>query len=227
MVFDARALLQIIVESVNKQIDAVSTFSKIAEGGSYRIFEAVFEDKTTAIARLPYPCTLPQSFGIASEVATMQFLRLHGIPIPQLYAWASSAENAVGSAYMIMAKVEGQELEHIWYGMSVSERMTMMEKIVEMEQRLFQIQLPASGSIYHKIFLDSQEGIDQVPIETAYTGENEFSIGPSNEYLWWYGHRDVMPVNRGPCQSIRESAKAGVVLTRIRAALRGCHEISR
>lgn len=130
LIFDVRALLQIIVESVNKQIDCVSTFSKIAEGGSYRVFEAVFDDKTAVIARLPYPCTLPLAFGIASEVATMQFLRMHGLPIPQLYAWAPSVENVVGSAYMIMAKVEGQELENTWYEMSVSERMNMMEKIV-------------------------------------------------------------------------------------------------
>ncbi|KAG9683763.1 hypothetical protein KCU95_g13446, partial [Aureobasidium melanogenum] len=198
LVFDARALLQIIVESVNRQIDCVSTFSKIAEGGSYRIFEAVFDDKTAAIARLPYPCTLPPSFGIASEVATMQFLRLHGVPVPQLYAWAPSAENAVGSAYIIMAKVEGQELEHTWYDMSVSERMNMIEKVVQIERRLFQIQLPASGSIYHRTFLDSQQGVDQVPITTADTDENEFSIGPSNEYLWWYARRDEVAVNRGP-----------------------------
>ncbi|KAK5999990.1 hypothetical protein QM012_005078 [Aureobasidium pullulans] len=103
LIFDARALLQIIVESVNKQIGSVSTFTKIAEGGSYRIFEVVFNDKTSAIARLPYPCTLPQSFGIASEVATIQFLRRQGIAVPQVYAWTSSMENAVGSAYIIMA----------------------------------------------------------------------------------------------------------------------------
>jgi aminoglycoside phosphotransferase (APT) family kinase protein len=139
LAFDARALLQIIVKSVNRQIDCVSTFSKIAEGGAYRVFEAAFEDKTAVIARLPYPCTLPPSFGIASEVATMQFLRLHGVPVPQLYAWASSAENALGSAYTIMVKVEGKELEHTWYEMSVSEEMSMIEKVVQIEQRLFQI----------------------------------------------------------------------------------------
>lgn len=220
-------MLQIIAESVNRQIDSVSTFSKIAEGGSYRVFEAVFDDKTAVIARLPYPCTLPPSFGIASEVATMQFLRLHGVPVPQLYAWAPSAENAVGSAYMIMAKAEGQELEHTWYKMSVSERMNMMENVVQIEERLFQIQLPACGSIYHKTFLDSQEGIDQVPIVTADTDENEFSIGPSNEYLWWYACRDELGVKCGPCQSTRKLAKAGDLLTKIRVACRGCCEISR
>jgi hypothetical protein len=212
---------------VNKHIDSVSTFTKIAEGGSYRVFEAVFDDNITVIARLPYPCTLPRSFGIASEVATMQFLRLHNVPVPQIYAWSSSAENAVGSPYIIMAKVEGRELQHTWYDMSVSERMSVVEQIVKIEQRLFQIQLPANGSIYHKTFLDSQEGIDQVPITTVDASENAFSVGPSSEYLWWYRRRNEMAVNRGPCQFLRRFAQGSRLLTRIRATLRGCHEISR
>jgi len=80
--FDVKALLQVIAKSVDKAIESILGFSKIAEGGSYRIFEAVFEDGLAVIARLPYPCTIPRTFGIASEVATMQFLRQHGIPIP-------------------------------------------------------------------------------------------------------------------------------------------------
>ena len=147
MALDARVLLQIIVESANRQIDCVSTFPKVAEGGAYRVSEAVFDDKTAVIARLPYLCTLPPSFGIASEVATMQLIQLHGVPVLQLYSWASSEENALGSAYTIMVK-GGNGLEHTWYGMSVSERMSMIEKVAQIEQRLFQIQRPARGSIY-------------------------------------------------------------------------------
>ena len=51
-------------------------FTKIAEGGSYRIFEATFRDGLKVIARLPYPSTIPREFGVASEVATMEFLRI-------------------------------------------------------------------------------------------------------------------------------------------------------
>lgn len=164
------------------------------------MFEAVFDDGFAVIARLPYPCTVPRSFGIASEVATMQFLRLHDIPIPQIYDWASSAANAVGSEYIIMAKIEGQELEHTWYTMTVQERMSLMEKIVDMEKRLFQIPFPASGSLYYTSFLQAQEGVAKMPLETATAKAGEFCIGPSTEYLWWYSGRDTLVVDRGPCK---------------------------
>lgn len=201
LIFDATALLQVIAKAVKRSSDSILKFSKIAEGGSYRVFEAVFGDGFAVIARLPYPCTVPRSFGIASEVATMQFLRLHDIPVPQVYDWASSARNAVGSEYIIMAKAEGQELEHTWYTMTVQERMNVMENIVDMEKRLFQIPFPAFGSLYYTSFLGAQEGVVKIPFETATAKVGEFCIGPSSAYLWWYSGRDVLVVNRGPCKS--------------------------
>lgn len=198
LIFDVTALLQVIAEGVERSPDSILKFSKIAEGGSYRVFEAVFADGFAVIARLPYPCTVPRSFGIASEVATMQFMRLHDIPVPQVYAWASSATNAVGSAYIIMAKADGQELEHAWYTMTVHERMNVMESIVDMEKKLFQIRLPASGSLYHTSFLEAQKGVAKIPLDTATAKVGEFCIGPSTEYLWWYSGRDALVVKRGP-----------------------------
>lgn len=85
LIFDVTALLQVIAKAVKGSSDPISKFPKIGEGGSYRVFEAVFSDSFAVIARLPYPCIVPRSFGIASEVATIQFLRLHDIPVPQVY----------------------------------------------------------------------------------------------------------------------------------------------
>lgn len=204
LVFNVVALLEAIAESVNKPVDSISNFSKIAEGGSFRVFEAVFSDGFAVIVRLPYPCTIPRSFGIASEAATMQFLRLHGIPIPRLFAWASSAANPVGSEYMIMAKVEGRELEHTWHTMTVQERMTVVKNIVDVERKLFQIKLPTNGSLYHKSFLASQETIHRVPLTNASPDADEFCIGPSSGYLWWHAQRDKLAINRGPCTSTQE-----------------------
>jgi aminoglycoside phosphotransferase len=111
-------------------VDDITTFTKVAEGGSYRVFEATFQDEKRVIVRLPYPSTAPRSYGIASEVATMQFLRLQGVPIPEVFDWSSSTSNPVGSEYIIMERVPGKELEHTWYTMTVQERMDVVEKIV-------------------------------------------------------------------------------------------------
>ena len=198
LVFDVPALLQAIAKSVNKPYDSILKFSKIAEGGSYRVFEAVFRDGLPVIARLPYPCTVPRSFGVASEVATMEFLRVQGIPVPQIFDWSSSTTNSVGSEYIITTRVEGQELEHTWYTMDLKERMSMVEKIVDLESKLFQIQLPANGSLYHTSFLESQ-GMTKIPFRSADTNVDKFCIGLSTEYLWWYRGREELAVNRGLC----------------------------
>lgn len=163
LTFDATALLQVIAKAVKRSSDSILKFSKIAEGSSYRVFEAVFGDGFAVIARLPYPCTVPRSFGIASEVATMQFLRLHDIPVPQVYDWASSARNAVGSEYIIMAKAEGQELEHTWYTMTVQERMNVMEKIVDMKKRLFQIPSLRLAVFTTRLFWEPKKALSKYP----------------------------------------------------------------
>lgn len=63
----------------------MTLFTKIAKGGSYHIFEATFRNGLKVIARLPDPSTILQKYGIASEVATMEFLRLQGVPIPKVF----------------------------------------------------------------------------------------------------------------------------------------------
>ncbi|KAF1828916.1 hypothetical protein BDW02DRAFT_462923, partial [Decorospora gaudefroyi] len=75
-VFDAHQLCSVAAKSIAQSTEELTTLTKIAEGGSYRIFEATFKDGTQVIIRIPYPCTLPLESGIASEVATMEYLRL-------------------------------------------------------------------------------------------------------------------------------------------------------
>lgn len=65
-------------------MDAITDVRKLAEGGSYRVFEASITHSDPIIIRVPYPCTLPRTFGIASEVATLQYLGSKGIPVPEV-----------------------------------------------------------------------------------------------------------------------------------------------
>lgn len=77
----------------------------------------------------------------------MAFLRLHGLLISKDFDWSSSAFNRVGSEYVIMEKVLGKELGDIWYTITSQERMNVVEKIVNIENILFAIRFPASGSL--------------------------------------------------------------------------------
>jgi hypothetical protein len=83
--FDTQQFCLAVAKSIGQSTDDITAPIKIAEGGSYRIFETTFQDGMRVIVRLPYPSTVPLESGIASEVATMEYLRLHGLPIPKVF----------------------------------------------------------------------------------------------------------------------------------------------
>lgn len=114
----------------------------------------------------------------------MDFLRLYGVLIPRVYGWSDRSSNSVGSEYIIMERVAGAELEESWYIMIVKERMAIMEKIVDIERILFNMDFPASGSLFFKDSLGNN--MDQVGIATSAEepAALKFCIGPSTEYLW-------------------------------------------
>lgn len=198
--FDIHKLCQAVAKSVGRSTDDITAFAKIAEGGAYRIFEATFQDRTNVVVRLPYPCTIPRAYGIASEVATMEYLRLHGVPIPKVFDWSSSTDNPVQSEYIIMEKVPGKELEHTWYTMTAKERMAVVGKVVDIERMLFAIPFPSSGSIYFKDSVGTQTTTTDLPLAVNLGKTDRFCIGPSTEFLWWYQSRDELAVNQGPCK---------------------------
>jgi hypothetical protein len=124
----------------------------------------------------------------------MEYLRLHGIPIPKVLDWSSSSSNALGSEYIIMERVSGKELTDTWYTMTIKERMEIVRKIVDVEKLLFSLRFPACGSIFFKSSLDHDMQSIDLP-DTA-----GFCIGPSTEYLWWYQKRNEIGANGGPCE---------------------------
>lgn len=79
-------------------------------------------------------------------------------------------------------RVQGRELADTWYTMTFTERMAMMEKIVDIES----IRVPASGSLFFKESLDTRVKSMDIPHNSSLKGADRFCIGLSTEYLWWY-----------------------------------------
>ncbi|KAJ9314128.1 hypothetical protein DTO271D3_5605 [Paecilomyces variotii] len=103
--FDVVALKKAIAVACGDISSDIAIFSKLSEGGFNRVFQATFKDGRCVIARLPYPSTVPEHYTVASEVATLDYLRLHGIRTPEVYGWCSTKTNPVGSEYIIMEKL--------------------------------------------------------------------------------------------------------------------------
>ena len=75
---------------------------KLAEGGFNRTFLITIHGGFEMIVRIPYPVTVPKFYAIASEVATMRFLRSSGLPVPKVYDYSPSSDNAVKMEYIFM-----------------------------------------------------------------------------------------------------------------------------
>ncbi|KAF7506025.1 hypothetical protein GJ744_012272 [Endocarpon pusillum] len=196
--FNVAELCLRVSKACGKERHHITSVDKSAEGGWHRIFTVAFKDGTEVIARLPYPCNLPKRYSTLSEVATMAFLDQHGIPVPKVYDWSATADNSVGSEYIIMEKVQGTDLHKTWYSMTVGERLQIVERIVRLERVLFDISLPAYGSIYFKDSLSPGTPTVDIPSHANSDGSPRFCIGPSTELLWWYSHRDKLGANSGP-----------------------------
>ena len=96
--------------ALGQKIDNVEGFRKLAEGGFNRAFEITIEDGTKVIAKLPYASTAPKRLAVASEVATLDLVRSYGVAVPQVYGYDTNRSNSVGSEYIIMEKIGGNEL---------------------------------------------------------------------------------------------------------------------
>lgn len=61
------------------------------------------------VARIPYPATVPKYYAVASEVATMDFLRFSG-PISKVYGYSPDSDNAAGIEYIFIEFVRGTDV---------------------------------------------------------------------------------------------------------------------
>lgn len=170
------------------------------------------------IAKVPHHSTLPRRFTTESEVAILEFLRLKGIPAPQVYAWSSTQSNAVGTEYIIMAKARGKPLEEIWFNPTPKERVRLVTSFVDMERKPFDVPFGAYGSLYYRncgLESDLQANIYDDSDDHGDTGR--FCIGPSTDIMFWHGRRAGLNIDRGRCMPPSPPlANSPVVCTSVR-----------
>lgn len=190
--FNVGELKRAAARAIHKPESDVQSLHKLAEGGFNRIFEIVMADETSVLARLPYPSTLPRRLAVASEVATMDFVRTHGIPTPRILGYEID-ENPVGSENILMEKLPGRPIGDAWFELSEKQRLQVLHGIVELESKMFNIQLPASGSIYYTH--DLKPDTPKIGIDAA---GGQFCVGPYTARRWWFGQRGDLKIDRGP-----------------------------
>lgn len=202
--FNVAALHHSAQTSIKEAHGKVKSMSKLAEGGFNRVFTLTFEDGFEMIAKIPYHIAKPDRFATASEVATLALLRLQEIPVPEVYDYSYTAENDVGTEYILMEKAPGVCLMSKWLDMEDKEMRHLAHSFVQLEKKLFSLPFSATGSIYFKKDLNIiAPEISQAPLFTHddSTAVSQFCIGPIVDYMFWYGRRAGLKLNRGPWTS--------------------------
>ncbi|KAH8723249.1 kinase-like domain-containing protein [Phaeosphaeriaceae sp. PMI808] len=175
----------------------VTSIKKLAEGGFNRVFIIVLESGFELIAKIPYHLTRPEYFATASEAATLSFLRLRGIPVPEVYSYSATTKNPVGTEYILMEKAPGVCLASKWVDLQDIKIRRLAHSFVELEKVFSQISFSATGSLYFKKDIPSEL---QAPLDSKEqaTEVDQFCIGPIADYMFWYGRRASLNINRGP-----------------------------
>jgi hypothetical protein len=190
--FNVQELKKAAASCIDRPESDVKSIRKLAEGGFNRILEICMRDGTSVIARLPYHSTAPRRLAVASEVATMNFVRARGIPTPRIFDYATG-DNPVGSEYILMEKLSGRPIGNACFELSEQQRLQVLHDIVKLESKLFSIELPASGSIYYARDLDPD-----TPTVGISGTDNQFCVGPYAGHRWWFGKRKNLELDRGP-----------------------------
>ncbi|KDR68632.1 hypothetical protein GALMADRAFT_78401 [Galerina marginata CBS 339.88] len=202
LVFDVEGLLRLAAQSVGRSSADVVDISKVDEGRFNRTFLITMRDHFQMIARVPYPVTVPKYFAVASEVATMDFLRSSGLPVPQVYGYSPVSDNVANTEYIFMEFISGENLDDVWQELEELDIASIMRQLVQLESRMMSISFPAGGSLYYTHDLEKVPGRAAIPLE-----DERFCVGPDTRLPMWFGRRSQLDVDRGPY----ESAEAALV----------------
>jgi hypothetical protein len=135
---------------------------------------------------------------IVNEVATMEYLRLNGIPVPKVYRYSVTAENTAGTESVFMGLARGTNLCDIWFGMSEEARITVIIRTMEVKSRLFSLQFSANGSLCFSEDLKAWSDKVSIPA-TDFLSDNRLCIGSDTAFSSSYGKRLAFQIDRGPC----------------------------
>jgi hypothetical protein len=195
--FNVKELGNLAVAAVQRSPKDLVKFEKLAEGGFNRTFLVSMREGFQMVARIPYPMTEPKHLLVASEVATMDYLRSHGIPTPEIYGYATTPHNPAGTEHIFMEFNRGINLGDIWFELGETARVAVVCRLVELESRLFSLTFPASGSLYYTRDLDA--ATDRIEMTSEPPSKNgPFCIGPDTTLALWYGNRLSLDTFRGP-----------------------------
>ncbi|KAB2572611.1 Altered inheritance of mitochondria protein 9 [Lasiodiplodia theobromae] len=158
--------------------------------------------ETGATMERIFRCAAPDFpwYRVEAEVSTMELVRHHTtVPVPKIYAFDSSMDNALGLEWILMEKIEGQTLCDAIGEESISfeSKVKIHEAMADWVDQLSRITFDKMGSIFH----DWDKPLSDI---------SSYKVGPIIDDDLNYDLRLDFPVTRGPFISRREYHRARI-----------------
>lgn len=125
------------------------------------------------------------------------------LPVPEVYAWNSkAAENPVGAEFIIMEEARGIPLSHRWSTLRGDEKLTLIERIVEIESTMASTSFEEFGSLYYTKDVTQTARKDVSYTDTAGNPRvnARFLIGATTDRKTVDNDRASIDFDRGPCE---------------------------
>ncbi|RMY82141.1 hypothetical protein D0862_12113, partial [Hortaea werneckii] len=209
-IFNVAELQGLAAHAVNRTSEDTVGIEKLGEGAANRAFTIHFKDGFKVVARIPYPSVEPKGLVVASEAATMTFLRFKGIPVPKIFDYSCSSDNPAGTEYIFMEFCSGMDLASIWDGLGEACQTRVVRSLVDVKARLSNIRLPASGSLY--FLRDVPANVTKVAVNTEDADRpDSLYLGPTTDLPFWFGKRSNLDVDRGPFSTSEAVMNSGAI----------------
>ncbi|KAJ3502110.1 hypothetical protein NLJ89_g9035 [Agrocybe chaxingu] len=186
-----------------------TSLKKIQDGTMNRVFSLKFDNDVDLIAKIPFPIAGPRHFCTASEVATLDYLRSeHGIPVPNVRAWCSTADSTpVGAEYILYDRIPGVPLhDHNRTEAPILKDpyVQVLPAVRRIESRLASTHFSQIGSIYYKE--DMPDSLRDRPLYAPHISPTansaRFCIGPTVDREFWRAGRASLDINKGPWSNV-------------------------
>ena len=153
------------------------------------------------IARVPYPAVVFNLYlALASEAATLVYLRSMGIPVPEVYGYSATSDNEAGTEFIFMAFMGDSNGAEVWDELEEKDVISILEQVVQLEKIIMGITFPAGGSLYFAEDLENAPKGVSGPTKGIPLKDKQFCIGPETSRPLWFGRRSRLDVERGPCK---------------------------
>ncbi len=124
---------------------------KLNRGYSHDIYEVETNEYPEKVI-IRFSNDNPEKFSLKKEVRVNQIIQKLGIPVPRIILHDETKET-VPYEFVIMSKLEGEDLDKIWENLSIKEQLEIIEKIGEILGRIHTIKFDRFGMLL-------PEGID-------------------------------------------------------------------